>query len=165
MAPSFPRSGCVSRSALERVCSALERVCLLAISTSAKGWWGDKKGLCRIRHVAASYLKKVFGRGDKRHACVSAAPTARATPAEPLAPAAGVNASWPRLIGDVKRLVKYADIDANLRRVKNLDMTIVEITGVMLRAARSHRTFTARACRPRHEKGHTPGEREFADAV
>src|SRR5215510_11340166 len=34
-------------------------------------------------------------------------------------------------------MVKYADIDANLRRVKNLDMTIVEITGVMLRAARS----------------------------
>jgi hypothetical protein len=34
-------------------------------------------------------------------------------------------------------LVKYADIDANLRRVKYSDMTIVEITGGMLRAARS----------------------------
>src|SRR5262245_40276151 len=34
-------------------------------------------------------------------------------------------------------LSTVGDIDANLRRVKNLDMTIVAITGVMLRAARS----------------------------
>jgi transcriptional regulator with XRE-family HTH domain len=34
-------------------------------------------------------------------------------------------------------LVKNPYIDANLRRANNLDMTIVEITGGMLRAARS----------------------------
>jgi hypothetical protein len=45
-----------------------------------------------------------------------------------------VSQGWP---GGVKRSVKYADVDANRRRVKNLDMTIVEITGGMLRAARS----------------------------
>src|SRR2546430_12248681 len=33
---NFSRSGCVSRA-------ALERVCLLAISTSAKGLWGDQR--------------------------------------------------------------------------------------------------------------------------
>jgi len=34
-------------------------------------------------------------------------------------------------------LVKYADIDVRLRRVKNLNMAIVEITGRMLRAGRA----------------------------
>jgi DNA-binding transcriptional regulator YiaG len=34
-------------------------------------------------------------------------------------------------------LVKYADIDVRGRRANNLDMMIVEITGGMLRAARS----------------------------
>jgi hypothetical protein len=34
-------------------------------------------------------------------------------------------------------LVKYADIDARRRRANNLDITIVEIAGGMLRAARS----------------------------
>src|SRR5262245_5551924 len=77
MGPSFSRSGCVNRSALERVCSALERVCFLAISTSAKGWWGDKKGLCRIRHVAASCLKVVGDAVIRRHACVPVIPPAQ----------------------------------------------------------------------------------------
>src|SRR6266436_6944642 len=36
MAPSFSRSGCVSRSALG----------FLAISTSAKGLWGDERHAC-----------------------------------------------------------------------------------------------------------------------
>ena len=52
----------------------------------------------------------------------------------PHAGAMQVSQGWP---GGVKRSVKYADVDANRRRVKNLDMTIVEITGGMLRAARS----------------------------
>ena len=44
MGPSFSRSGCVSRS-------ALERVCFLAISTSAKGLWGDERhARLRVRH-------------------------------------------------------------------------------------------------------------------
>src|SRR6266478_3525177 len=47
---NFSRSGWVSRS-------ALERVCFLAISTSAKGLWGDE-----------------------RHACVSATPPASLPP-------------------------------------------------------------------------------------
>src|SRR6266508_3117279 len=42
MAPSFSRSGCVSRS-------ALERVCFLAISTSAKGLWGDERHAERLK--------------------------------------------------------------------------------------------------------------------
>jgi hypothetical protein len=46
------------------------------------------------------------------------------------------DASRPRPVGGVNGLVKYADIDAHLRRAKNLNMTIVEITGGMLRAAR-----------------------------
>src|SRR5258706_6160188 len=36
---NFSRSGCVSRA-------ALERVCFLAISTSAKGLWGDELHAC-----------------------------------------------------------------------------------------------------------------------
>ena len=51
--------------------------------------------------------------------------------------AARNNPSRPSPVGGVNELVKYADVDANRRRVKNLDMTIVEITGDMLRAARS----------------------------
>jgi hypothetical protein len=43
-------------------------------------------------------------------------------------------ASRPRPLGDVNESVKYADIDANLRPANNLNMTIVEITGGMLRA-------------------------------
>src|SRR6266487_2978314 len=42
MGPSFSRSGCVSRS-------ALERVCFLAISTSAKRLWGDKRHAVRLK--------------------------------------------------------------------------------------------------------------------
>jgi ribosome-binding protein aMBF1 (putative translation factor) len=57
-------------------------------------------------------------------------------------PARRGNASKPRLVGGVNEPVKYADVDANQRRVKNLDMTIVEITGGMLRAARSLAGFS-----------------------
>jgi hypothetical protein len=47
------------------------------------------------------------------------------------------DASRPRLRGAVNELVKYAYIDARLRRAKNPNMTLVRITGGMLRAARS----------------------------
>src|SRR5262249_43145180 len=49
----------------------------------------------------------------------------------------GDDASRPRPVAGVNELVKYTDIDAHWRCANNLSMTIVEITGGMLRAARS----------------------------
>src|SRR5262249_285807 len=46
----------------------------------------------------------------------------------------GATPSRPRPVGGVNELVKYADIDARSRCAKNFNMTIVEITGGMLRA-------------------------------
>jgi hypothetical protein len=59
----------------------------------------------------------------------------RALP-DPEKPCRGAMPSRPRPVGGVNELVKYADIDVRSRRANNLDMTIVEITGGMLRAAR-----------------------------
>jgi ribosome-binding protein aMBF1 (putative translation factor) len=76
----------------------------------------------------------------------------------------GGDASRPRVAGGVKRSVKYADVDARLHRAKNLDMTIVEITGGMLRAARSLAGLSQRELADRAMEKGTPGERVFADA-
>jgi hypothetical protein len=57
-------------------------------------------------------------------------------------------------------LVKYADVDANRHRVKNLDMTVVEITGVMLRFEQATASETNRHCVTRGEYRTVPATAE-----